>query len=169
MKPGNDWSVDSMSKPSYNTNKVYYWLTPTSGTAQLANDWSVASGEKYIVFIDGNLRLNHNITVANGGFLAFIVKGDITVSSNVTQVDGIYVADGRWVTEGVTSGYDNQLLVNGTVVAWTGIELHRDLGASNANKPAEKFSYRLDLMENMPSVMKDYLLRWKEVPAGTFE
>ena len=91
---------------------------------------------------------------------------------DVTQVDGVYIADGTFVSNSSSDGtsvFDDQLLVNGTVVAWTGVELHRDLGAGNANEPAEKFSYRLDLIENMPEVMKDYLLRWKEVPAGTFE
>jgi len=108
LDPQNDWSIDSLDKPSFKANKRYYWITPTSGEASLAADWQVISGESYIIFIDGDLRLNHNITVASGGFLAMIVKGKVTVDPGATQLEGIYLIDETFTTNSATSG-DDQL------------------------------------------------------------
>ena len=64
---------------------------------------------------------------------------------------------------------DVQLVVSGSVVAWGGVNLERNLGIlNNVTTSAELFNYRPDLLLNMPSKMKSFTFRWQEVPAGTF-
>jgi hypothetical protein len=139
--------------------------------ATISSAWNVASGQKYVVLVDGNLRINAKITVASGGFLAIIVNGSVTVDPSVTQMQGLYVMNGNFVTETSASGDDAQLNVAGSVVAWGNVVLNRDLGsgaAGNIVSPAELFVYRSDLLVNMPEKMKTFVMQWSEVVPGTF-
>ena len=122
------------------------------------------------MMVDGDLRINQNITVANGGFLAFIVSGDVDVDPSVTDIQGVFIIDGAFTTESQYTGVvvDVPLAVEGTVVAWANISLNRDLGdAGNAAEAAETFTYRPDFIINMPGSMRAFVLRWREMPAGT--
>lgn len=129
--------------------------------------WDVTPGESYVIFVNGDLRIAKNMTVDDGGFLAFIVSGDITIDPSVTNIEGLYLMNGNFVTESSGSG-DIQLDVAGSVVAWGGVSLGRDLDTTNLTEPAEQFSYRPDLLVNMPEAMKVFALRWQEVVPGTF-
>jgi len=131
--------------------------------ATIANNWNVTSGQKYVVFVDGDLQIKANVIVAPGGFLAVIVKGKVTVDPSVTSVQGLYVMDNDFVTSGAT-----QLDVQGSIVAWGNISLGRDLGADNITNPAEKFTHRMDLLLNMPESMKTFQMEWNEVVPGTY-
>jgi len=164
----NDWGSNLLVKTANDPEKDFYYIDPSGGEANVSEDWSVASEESYVVFVDGDLRIASDITVESGGFLAFIVNGDITVAPDVTQVQGLYVADLSLVTEsnGVA---DIQLGFEGSMVAWGGVALGRDLSASNIDDPAETFTYRPDLLVNMPEKMKVFALRWQEVVPGTFD
>jgi len=164
----NDWGTNLLSKPANDPEKDFYYIDPTSSEATVSVPWTVTSGESYVVFVNGNLRIASNVTVEPGGFLAFIANGRITVSPAVTQVQGLYVADESLVTEsnGVA---DVQLGFEGSMVAWGGVALGRDLSASNIDDPAETFTYRPDLLVNMPEKMKVFALRWQEVVPGTFD
>lgn len=162
-----DWGGNSITKPANNPSRDFYYIRPTGGTANVANPWNVANNESYVVFVNGNLRIEDNVTVANGGFVAFIVNGSITIDPSVTQVQGIYLADTTWNTPG--SGADDaQLDVQGSIVAWGGVSLGRSLGGAANSAPAEKFTYRPDLLTNMPDKLKVFALRWQEVAPGTF-
>lgn len=152
MSNGNDCTVVD--------GYCYVAATGTSG------DWHVTTGQKYIVLVDGNFAINNNIIVDNGGFLAIIAKGDITVaaSATLTQVQGLYVSENF-----ITNAIGVPLEVQGSVVAWTGVSLGRDLGgAGNISNPAEKFIYRPDLLVNMPESMKSFVMQWQEVVPGTY-
>jgi len=171
LDPSNDFLSDSLSKPSYDPLKVFYYQEPVSGTATLDSSWDVASGESYVVFVNGNLTIAGDVNVDQGGFLAFVVSGNVTVDPGVAQIEGIYISDGNFVTQSAyvpNSVDDIALRAEGTVVAWGTLDLNRDLGIGNANAPAELFVYRPDLIVNMPEKMKSFLVRWQEVPAGTF-
>lgn len=140
------------------------------GSSTVGGTWNVTSADpEYIIFVNGDLRINANITVANGGFLAFIVKGKITVDPAVTTLQGLYVMDDNFVTEKKASGNDAQLDMQGSVVAWGSVDLRRDLGNSNLSMPAEKFTYRPDLLTNMPEKMKSFVMQWSEVVAGSYQ
>jgi hypothetical protein len=135
------------------------------GLGATTNGWSVSAGDKYVVFVNGDLRISDDIVVDPGGFLAFIVNGNVTVAPGVATMQGLYVMDNDFVTED-----DNtQLDVQGSVVAWGTFSVNRDLGNANVTIPAEKFTYRPDLLTNMPDKMKVFALQWQEVVAGTFE
>lgn len=150
------------SKPA--SGQEFYYI---SGNQTLGAPWSVLSGESYVIFVNGNLDINSNITVATGGFLTFIVNGNIAVGASVTSLHGLYVADANFVTTGPTNVA--QLDIQGTVAAWGSFSLERDLSASNLTLPAEKFTYRSDLVANMPRKMKTFTMQWSEVAPGTFD
>lgn len=163
----NDFASEALDKPVYDSAKDFYFIEPSSGEAHLSSAWSVASGEKYVVFVNGDLRIDQNVTVANGGFLLWVVSGDIIIDPTVSEVEGLMVASGRWVSES-SGGVDSQLTVAGSVVGWGGIELNRDLvGAANGS-PAERFVYRPDLLITMPDKVKTFVMQWAEVAPGTF-
>lgn len=128
-------------------------------TASTAN-WNVPSGEKWIVFVPGDLTFtgptDHSqaaqqylISVQSGGFLAFIAKGDITFNENLGYgfdddtdmaqfqtpiVEGVFIASDTLVVKskgGSTPG-DYKFVGAGTFVGWTGVDLERtfDNGAT---------------------------------------
>lgn len=163
----NDWGADTMNKPANNPNKDFYYMDPSGSEASITSPWVVASGESYVVFVNGNLRIASPVTVANGGFVAFIVRGNLTVSSTVQDVQGIYDVDGTLTTES-NSGADVQAKFGGSIVAWGGVNLGRDLDSGNITIPAEKFTYRPDLLVNMPNAMKVFALEWQELAPGSF-
>lgn len=161
-----DWQSDTLNQQTYNSSKDFWYVDP-AGTAAISSAWQVANGEKYTVFVNGDLRIGADIVVAPGGFLAFIVKGDVTIDPAVANVQGLYVTQDNFITE--STGTDVQLEVEGSVVAWGDISLARDMVANNSNSPAEIFRYRADLLTNMPDEMKSFVMQWKEVVPGTYE
>ena len=162
----NDWVSDNMDEP-VDDGRDFWYIDP-SGTAVISSPWTITGGEALVIFVDGDLRIEHPITVTSGSFLAFIVRGDIDVDPDVDDIQGLYVTDGVFTTESASPADDAQLEVQGSVVAWTGVQLSRDLGNPNISTPAEKFIYRPDLLVNMPLKMKTYALEWTEVVPGTF-
>lgn len=162
----NDWAVDTMNKPANNPNKVFYYINPSGSEASVSIPWTIAAGESYVIFVNGDLRIASDITIANGGFLAFIVNGSVRVSPAVANIGGLYVIDSTLITES-NGGTDVAADFQGSVVAWGGVNLGRDLVGSNANSAAERFTYRPDLLTNMPDAMKVFALKWEEVVPGT--
>lgn len=165
----NDWGADTMNKPG--TTKDFHYIDPQSSTATVSSPWVVNSGEKYIVFVNGNLRIGANTTVANGGFLTFIVNGDVTIDPAVTSVQGMHIASGNFTTETVDGSHavaDSALEMQGNVIAWGTFSLGRSLISGNTLGPAESFVYRPDLLTNMPDKMKTFAMNWQEVAPGTF-
>lgn len=163
----NDFAGDAIDQPVYDAAKDFYYLNPVGPAASLNSAWSVLSGEKYTVFVDGDLTINQDVVVASGGYLMLIVRGNLAVATNVTNMEGIYVVSGVFATETVGGGGDVRLVVEGSVVAWDGVDLGRDLGAAGNSIPAEQFVYRPDLLQAMPKKIQVFLMQWKEVPPGT--
>lgn len=164
----NDWGADTMNKPANNPTRDFYYINPSGSEASVTTPWNIASGESYVVFVNGDLRIASNVTVAPGGFVAFIVNGNLAVSPAVTSMQGLYVIDSTFASE-TNSGTDVALGVEGSVVAWGGVSLGRDLVNTNSTIPGETFKYRPDLITNMPEKMKVFALKWEEVVPGTFE
>ena len=151
-----DWAGNTLTQPTADARDFWY-MEPVSGAATVANQWVVLSGEQYVIMVDGDLDINANITVANGGFLAFVVNGNVSVDPAVTDVQGLYVIDGVFAS-GTTGAEDVALTTEGSIVAWGGVSLSRDLGSDNTLYPGEKFVYRPDLIVNMPDKMRSYAL-----------
>lgn len=166
-----DWTgSDQFTLTGYPTEKDFGYMKPSTSTASITTPITVGVGEKYVIFVNGNLRIENNITVSPGGFLALIVNGNLTVSPSVTSIDGIFVSSGNFITEsayvsGVTN--DAQLQVSGSVISWGSLSLGRNLGPGNTATPAEKFIYRTDFLSNMPEKMKTFAMEWQEVAPGT--
>jgi len=127
--------------------------------------------EKIVLFVEGGtLRIDEMITLNDGtGFLMAIVGendlggGNITVAilddagGDDPELEGIFVADNLFSTGGI----EEQLKVRGSVVAWQGIELQRNLRAGNEDFPAELFEYAPDLYLLIPFGERE--MEWKEV------
>jgi len=174
VTPGttNDFSSGTIQESNiFGLNQDFYYVEDTvDDEISLGDVWTVSSGESYVIFVDGDLRINKNVTVDPGGFLAFIVNGGVTVSTNVTSMQGIYVMNDLFVTETLDPVNDSQLVIEGMVVAWGGVSINRYLGGLiNRTVPAEQFVYRADLLTNMPPKMKSFALNWQEVVPGTFD
>lgn len=155
------------------------------GDLTIQQPWSVASNEKLVIFVHGNLTLadpagvGSLVDVAEGGFLAFIVSGNITIESSVgntdldstaSNVEGVYIADGILSVEswGAAAGGDRRFIGEGTFVGWSGVALERDFSDGGARKaennthPAETFVYRPDFVVNVPERMTKPVYVWQE-------
>lgn len=183
--PADDFALqaENAQKPTYNSSKIAYYR---NGNLTVQNPWNVANGEKYVIFVDGNLTLTDGngssdalINVEEGGFLAFIVKGNInidaslgnsTLTSTAANLEGVYMADGTLSTlsRGTAGGGDDRFVGEGVFVGWDGVDLNRDFsdGSSrslqNNSKPAETFIYRPDFLVNMPDIMLVPIRLWQE-------
>ncbi len=139
------------------------------GDLTVQSPWSVASGESFVIIVDGDLSIEDPgtvgelITVDEGGFLAFIVSGDINIDENVGHstltnttgnIEGIYVADGN-INILSNGGLDKKFIGEGTFVGWSGVNLNRDFnaGVDNDSQPTETFIYRPDFIKNLPEKM----------------
>jgi hypothetical protein len=152
----------------------YLWYEyDGASTGDLTINSSVDLGDREVVLIvkNANLYINGNITLTKGsGFFLAVAgkkadggKGDITVDPGVTSLEGIYEADNKFQT-GTTGTGDSQLTIRGSVAAYGGISLQRDLGdAANQTTPAEIFEYAPDLELLFPEKLLTRVINWKEV------
>jgi hypothetical protein len=155
-----EWGTNGQ-KPNYTeadgSAEIYYH----NGNLTIgdSNSWSVASDEKIIVMIDGNLTLDDQlgtdqiIDVAQGGVVAFIVSGDINITPDVgydmpdvvdvdlvvennpaltaANIEGIFLADGELNINSYGSSSDKKFIGAGTFVGWTAVNLNRDFAEDN--------------------------------------
>jgi hypothetical protein len=156
-----------------------------SGDLTIQQPWNVASNEKIVIFVDGNLTIadpsgaGSLIDVTSGGFLSFIVSDSITIAGSVgntdltslnSNIEGVYIADGTLTFEslGTAGGGDKRFVGEGTFVGWGGVDLNRDFSdggvrkAQNNTKPTETFIYRPDFVKNIPERMTKPVYVWQE-------
>ena len=123
---------------------------------------------KVILFVRGaDLQLNSNINLNDGlGFFLAITTGNIIVAPTVgggatANLEGVYVADGSFSTGTTGTNSDTKLWVRGTVAAFGGMSLQRDL-ADNSG-PAELFEFAPDQELLFPTKFSYYPSAWREV------
>ncbi|MCX6817151.1 MAG: hypothetical protein NTZ93_04775 [Candidatus Beckwithbacteria bacterium] len=121
-------------------------------------NWSIDSGIKAVILVPNDLIITQNISVAKGGFLAIIASGNIEVEPSVKNLQGVYIADEVIDTGGLT----NPLQAEGIFVGWGGINLQRNL-TDNSHLPAERFTYRGDLVVNAYRYLLKPHINWQEV------
>jgi len=152
----------------------YHWNGATRGDLTINGNVNLTGSRKVVLFVEGaDLYLNGRINIQNpgSGFFMVIVgkdangfKGNIFVDPSVSQptnpeLEGIYFAEGEFRTGAGTE----QLYVRGSVVAYDGVVLERDLGDANTNTPAELFEYAPEIIVTFPRVFTQRRMRWKEV------
>ena len=153
----------------------YHFDGDTLGDLSI-NSINLVGSRKVLLLIDGgNLNIDGEIRLQSPGqgfFMAMVGKradstrGDIMVDPSVggnadgsPEIAGIYMADGTFST-----GVDNrQLHVKGSVAAWDGFNLQRNLAGSNSNTPSELFEYDPALTFTFPRELTRDRLVWREV------
>lgn len=83
-------TLNALSDLSAAAGKPNYFVMSGSLRIDPSTAISVGSGQRYIIFVPGDLTIANNsnnlsqvLSVANGGFIAFFVKGDIIIEPSV--------------------------------------------------------------------------------------
>jgi hypothetical protein len=147
----------------------YHWDGASLGDLSINGNVNLVGSRRVVLMVEGaNVLINGRIQLQNPGqgFFMIVVgkdsnglRGDISVDPSVDDLEGIFLAESEFRT-GVSS---TQLQVRGSVAAYDGVILERDLGAANSNTPAELFEYAPDIIATFPSVFTTRRIRWKEV------
>lgn len=134
-----------------------------NGTANLGDS-------KVILFVNGNLTIKGRITLNKGvGFFAAVASGNIQIDAGVSHpnqpaLEGLYLSDGVISTGTKSPTADDQLYIRGSLVGLSGINLERNLGATNnETKPAEFIEYAPDLIFTFPRELAREGIVWREV------
>ncbi len=154
-----------------------------SGSSVIINSTvQVPQGKQVTLFVDGDVTINADILYRkdfdpssqnNIPYLAIIARGNITLSSGVSELDGLYVAQpqppnytsgGNFYTCVVGSHCNNQLVVNGAVVAQRLVLLrsHGTLDAPSSDpggitgNPAEIFNFVPSMVIGAPALPSQF-------------
>jgi hypothetical protein len=158
------------------TNGIYWYEydpTTNGGLDLTINTAANLGSRKVILVVKGaDALIKGDITLTKGsGFFMLVAgaaadgsKGNIIVDPGVgggagPNLEGIYVADKLFQTGSAAT----QLTVRGTVAAYGGISLQRDLGGANPATPAEVFEFAPDLELLFPGVIGARTVSWQEV------
>lgn len=150
----------------------YYHYDGSSGIDLTINTDAALGTRRVILLVDGadlNLNARINFTKGQGFFMALVgktflgAKGNINVSSTLgggaaPQLEGLYEADNAFHSGAGTT----QLYIRGSVAAYGGINLERDL-TDNSTTPAEVFEYAPDLVFTYPYKLRERRIFWQEV------
>ena len=128
----------------------------------------------FVTFTDPNplnrtLTINpdqHEITMNPLGMLTIITNGNIQAADTLTRLEGVYLTDGQFRTcASATCGTTlaDQFRFRGSVIAWGGVELARDLDLDNRMAPAELFTYEPEFLSRLPDFIQRSIFSWHEV------
>lgn len=147
----------------------YHWNGTTLGDLTITGNVNLVGSRRVVLLVeDANATIDGRIQLQTPGqgFFMMVVgkdangqKGDIIVDPSVDDIEGIYLAESEFST-GVAN---SQLQVRGSVVAYDGFNLQRDLGILNEISPAELFEYAPEIIATFPRVFTQRRIRWKEV------
>ena len=155
-----------------------YYPLQHGGLDLTINTAADVGSRKVILIVNGaNVYLNGNINLTKGsGFFMLVAgaaadgtKGNIIVNPSVgggvrANLEGIYIADGVFQTGTTGTKSDIQLWIRGSVAAYGGVNLQRDLGdAVNSTTPAELFEFAPDLELLFPEKIGTRTTNWQEV------
>ncbi len=151
----------------------YIWFVYDAGSTGLdlniTSDANLGSNKVVLFVKNANLTISGNINVTDGaGFFLAVSEGSVSVDASVgggssANLEGIYIADGSFSSGTGGSSSDSQLWVRGTVAAYGGANLERDLGASNNDSPAEFFEYAPDQELLFPISLSSRVTNWREI------
>lgn len=154
----------------------YYWYKydgSTNNNTALSVDSAINIGnKKVILFVNAaDLDINAQINLTKGsGFFMAIVGKDITVDPSVgggtgPNLEGIYEADGQFYDNtNQPASNDSLLWVRGSIAAYGGLNLDRDIGkGNNEHNPSELFEYAPDQILLFPPKLGARKINWKEI------
>jgi hypothetical protein len=146
-----------------------------NNNARLTGNWNNIN-KIYTIFVkfddpdNGVLELSPSggitMSPSGNGLLTIVTNGSIKVGDNTTTIEGVYMADKSFSScTSSECGVDigDQLTVNGSVIAWGGVNLNRTLGSDNDENPAELFTYEVSYLDKLPDFFKISHMSWKEV------
>lgn len=183
IDPGNPSIAGSTFESGGTAADGFYWYEydGTGTDLTINSDVNVNSGEagrKVILIvknanlnIGGNINFTHGTTVTGSGLFMVVTTGNIVVGSGVgggggtpANLEGVYVADGQFESCPAGDTCDSQLWIRGSVAAYGGYSLQRDVGAAlNTTTPSEVFEYAPELDLMFPSKLANYVINWREV------
>ncbi|MCL5411887.1 MAG: hypothetical protein M1150_04120 [Patescibacteria group bacterium] len=142
---------------------IYY----ASGNLTIDQDWNLASGMIATIFVNGDLEIDNKIIVPVTSNITFIVKGNVNISGALVDtnpanptIEGIFLSDGSINTNFNANPSSNRLVAQGIFAAGGGFNLTRN---SNGSVPSEQFTYRPDLLINIPDFLKKSAYSWQEI------
>jgi hypothetical protein len=148
----------------------YVWFRYDGTTALNISTLNLGSKKVILIADLANININGNINLTKGsGFFLLVTKGRVSVNSSVGgggfNLEGIYISDGAFSsgTKKTSTVNDTKLSVRGTVAAYGGMNLQRDLGVGNASSPGEYFEYAPDLELLFPASLSSRVTNWREV------
>lgn len=151
----------------------------SNGDLTLSGNYTFPQGKNFIILVHGNLRINGQIHVPQGSTAIFSTSGNITVDPSVGEasntssnpdIEGIFSSDQNFIIAGINScsiGPDKRLNISGNVIANASYSAgsfinNRDLCLGNIC-PAIFISPRLDMVLNLPAIIKAPNYIWQEV------
>lgn len=147
----------------------YYWYKydgASNGNQDLTIPETNIGSRKVILMVDNaNVNITGNINLVDGqGFFMLVVNGNINIDptlgdSGGPNLEGLYFANGA-VSTGVG---ETQLWTRGSIVAYGGVALERDLGNDGNGDPSEFLEYAPDQIMLFPKVFGYRRINWKEV------
>jgi hypothetical protein len=159
----------SLSSGGIPDSNDYYWYKydgVTSGNQDLTIPQTNIGTRKVIVMVDNaNVNITGNINLVDGqGFFMLVVNGNIVIDptlgdSGEPDLEGLYFANGA-VSTGIG---ETQLWTRGSIVAYGGVALERDLGNDGNSDPSEYLEYAPDQIMLFPKVFGYRRINWKEV------
>lgn len=171
-------TLDANITPSYG----YYWYKyDGSGSGLDLNlNSNLNIGTKKVILLvnsaDFNINGNINLTDGKGFFMVLVGKGSAATKGNIVvdpaigggvapNLEGIYEADGIFESGTTGTKTDSTLWIRGSVAAYSGFSLKRDLGSTtNATTKAELFTFAPDQIMLYPTARLGIRrLNWKEV------
>lgn len=169
LNVGDDIAAKLNSATAKHDTNNYYWFMydGSSNGGQPLTLPTVNIGSRKVVLLikSANLNITGNVNLTKGsGLFLTAVNGNINVTSTVgggsgPNLEGIYEADGTF-TDGIGA---TPLRVRGSIVAYGGVNLQRDLAVGNITTPAELFELAPDQLLLYPGKLGVRRINWKEV------
>jgi len=157
----------------------YYWNeydASSYGTNLTISSLNIGTKKIILISKGAEVKLTGNINLTKGqGFFMLVAgkdatgnNGDIIVDPGVggggsANLEGIYISDGQFKTGTKDPADDLQLWVRGTIAAYGGMVLQRNLGSADATTPSELFEYAPDQEILFPEVFATHSTNWQEV------
>ena len=158
----NNWWIDrNTNDPTTYSYQYFYnnfFINRDMGVT--GPDWT-SKPSNGIYFVNGNLNIDSDFSLASGEIFMVVARGNITIADTVNRLDGIYIADGGITASGTSS---TQLVINGMLYSRNNIRLSRsytDIVDNNSN-PAVLVNYQPSLIFNMPGTLMRVLSGWRE-------